>query len=140
MLTVSQIARRAEVSADTVRHYAHIGLLKPERNPQNGYKIFSEMDIGKLRFIRQAQSLGFTLAEIADIFSHSTSGDSPCPQVREVMQQRIIENKKKLEALNALQQRMEKALALWNSMPDGHPDGHSVCHLIESVGQLEAKT
>jgi DNA-binding transcriptional MerR regulator len=140
MLTVSQIARRAEVSADTVRHYVHIGLLKPERNPQNGYKLFSELDIGKLRFIRQAQSLGFTLAEIADIFSHTTSGDSPCPQVREVMQRRIIENKARLDALNALQQRMEKALARWNSMPDGHPDGHSVCHLIESVGRIEPKT
>lgn len=140
MLTVSQIARRADVSADTVRHYAHIGLLKPERNPQNGYKLFSEMDIGKLRFIRQAQSLGFTLAEIADILSHSTSGDSPCPQVRKVMQRRIIENKAKLDALNSLQQRMEKALDQWNTMPDGHPDGHSVCHLIESVGQVESNT
>lgn len=140
MLTVSQIANRAEVTPDTVRHYVHIGLLSPERNPQNGYNLFSETDISTLRFIRQAQSLGFTLNEIAEILEHSKQGDSPCPQVRTVMQRRILENQKKLDALVALQSRMEKALKSWESMPNGHPDGHSICHLIESVGLPDVKT
>ena len=103
MFTVSELAGRAGVTPDTVRHYVQRGMLCPERNPHNGYKLFSESDVTRLRFIRQAQSLGFTLAEIGDILDHSKSGSSPCPRVRELMQRRVKENKAKLEALNALQ-------------------------------------
>jgi len=137
MFTVSELAGQADVTPDTVRHYVHIGMLNPERNPDNGYKLFNILDVTKLRFIRQAQSLGFTLAEIAEILNHSLKGDSPCPQVREVMQRRIVENKVKLDTLNALQKRMEDALKHWESMPNGHPDGDSVCHLIEAITQTD---
>ena len=46
---------------------------------------------------------------------------------------RIDENRQRLDELLALQVRMEQALKKWGDMPDGVPDGHSVCHLIESV-------
>lgn len=140
MFTVSELAGRAEVTPDTVRHYVHIGMLRPERNPHNGYKLFSDVDVTRLRFIRQAQGLGFTLAEIAEILGHSTNGNSPCPQVREVMQRRIVENKAKLKELNTLQKRMEDALKRWETMPNGQPDGDSVCHLIESITLMESNT
>jgi MerR family transcriptional regulator, Zn(II)-responsive regulator of zntA len=139
MYTVSELAGQAKVTPDTVRHYVHIGMLNPERNPHNGYKLFTGDDVTKLRFIRQAQSLGFTLAEIGEILNHSMGGSSPCPQVREVMQRRIAENKEKLDALNALQKRMENALERWEDMPNGQPNGDSVCHLIESVTLLASK-
>ena len=57
----------------------------------------------------------------------------PCPRVREILMTRIKENRSHLEELMALQSRMEQALEQWKKMPDGVPDGHSVCHLIESV-------
>ncbi|MFV2057392.1 MAG: MerR family transcriptional regulator [Thiohalomonadales bacterium] len=133
MFTVSELAKKAEVTADTVRHYVHVGLLSPERNPINGYKYFDNADITRVRFVRQAKNLGFTLADIGEILDHSMHGDSPCPQVREIIQCRISENRAKLEALNILQQHMEDALLHWQSMPDGLPDGESICHLIESL-------
>lgn len=133
MYTVSALAKQAEVTPDTVRHYVQIGLLVPDRHPKNGYKYFREKDISTVQFIRQAKNLGFTLAEIGEILDHKSKGDSPCPQVREIIQRRIEENHKKVEALNALQKRMENALRQWENMPDGSPDGDSICHLIESV-------
>jgi hypothetical protein len=60
-------------------------------------------------------------------------GHSPCPRVREILQRRIVENREHLKELLDLQERMEKALLNWADMPDGAPDGQSVCHLIESV-------
>ena len=44
MLTVSELASESEVTPDTVRHYAHIGLLSPERDPKNGYKLFCDRE------------------------------------------------------------------------------------------------
>lgn len=140
MITVTELAKQAKVTPDTVRHYVHIGLLEPERNPKNGYKVFAKEDVRKVQFIRQAKRLGFTLSEAREILKSSMNGDSPCPQVREIIQRRINENREKLESLNALQERMENALKAWNTMPDGSPNGDSICHLIEFVVPLETVT
>jgi len=132
MFTVNHLARRVGVSAHAVRYYSRIGLLQPGRNPENGYRLFDRSDVTRLQFIRQAQSLGFTLDEVAEILEESGKGKSPCPKVREILGRRIEENRRKLEELNALQARMEQALLQWSKMPDMEPDGDSVCHLIES--------
>jgi len=132
MMTVTDLSRRSGVTAHAVRYYSRLGLLVPGRNPDNGYRQFDRQDLVRLRFIRQAQSLGFTLEEIADILKDSGHGNSPCPRVREILQGRIEQNRKRLAELQDLQTRMEQALENWKEMPDGVPDGHSVCHLIES--------
>ncbi len=132
MMTVNEVAKKADVAPDTVRYYSRMGLLKPERNPDNGYKLFRQNDIARLRFIRQAQTLGFTLKEITEILSDAEVGSSPCPKVRDIIVRHIEENRRKIQELQALQHRMEQALEKWKSMPDGAPDGKHVCHLIES--------
>jgi len=133
MMTVNDVARRAEVAPDTVRYYTRVGLLKPNRNPENGYKIFVKSDVTRLRFIRQAQTLGFTLKEIGEILGDAEAGSSPCPKVRDIIVHHIEENRRKIEELQKLQKRMEDALDKWKEMPDGVPDGLHVCHLIESA-------
>jgi len=133
MLTVSQLSKAAQATADAIRHYVRIGLLTPSRDPVNGYKLFSDDDIKKVKFIRQAKGLGFTLNDIQTIFNHSNDGRSPCPAVRDMIRQRIDGNRSKLAELNSLQQRMDDALGKWESMPDGEPDREAICHLIESI-------
>ena len=133
MLTVSELSKAAQATADAIRHYVRIGLLTPSRDPVNGYKLFSDDDIKKVKFIRQAKGLGFTLRDIQTIFDHSNDGRSPCPAVRDMIQQRIDGNRSKLAELNSLQQRMDDALDKWQAMPDGEPDGEAICHLIESI-------
>ena len=132
-MTVIELARLAGVTPDVVRYYARIGLIKPKRNPANNYKQFSDGDVKDVRFIRRAQRLGFTLAEIAGIIKKSRQGNTPCPMVRETILRRIEENRHALAELVALQDRMERALALWQTMPDGAPDGHAICALIEAI-------
>ncbi len=133
MITVSELSKVSQTTTDAVRHYVRVGLLSPSRNPANGYKLFNDNDIKRVKFIRRAKGLGFTLRDIKVIFDHSNDGLSPCPVVREMIQQRIDENRSKLADLNALQQRMDDALEKWKSMPDGEPDGQAICQLIESI-------
>jgi len=132
---VNELARRAGETPEVVRYYARIGLLAPSRDPGNGYKRFAERDLQRLKFIRQAKSLGFTLGEVAEILGHAERGQSPCPRVREILEARVEENRRRLAEVLALQERMERALARWARMPDGVPDGHTVCHLIEAAGE-----
>jgi len=134
MMTVSELAKDSGTTPDTVRYYTKMGLLQPERNPQNGYRLYRPKDVHWLRFIRQAKALGFTLHDIQTIMQSRYRGDSPCPNVRTILQNRIVENRQHLQELMALQDRMEKALLQWADMPDGKAgDDSSVCPLIESV-------
>lgn len=134
MLTTSVLAEKADVPVFTVRHYTRIGLLNPERQKTNGYKVYRQSDITLLRFITNAKELGFSLKEIAGILKKADHGESPCPDVREVIVERIRETRQKIKHLQLLERKMIKAKSDWEKMQNGIPDGHSVCHLIESFG------
>ncbi len=131
-MKVSELAREAGVTAETVRHYIREGLLRPERNPDNGYQLFHDADLRRLRFIQRARTLGFGVAEIREILEQSDQGDSPCPLVRDLLAKRLPEIRARIRELEALAGRMEEALSAWEHLPDGTPDGHSLCRLIES--------
>jgi len=133
MMTVAKLAKETRVSTDTIRYYVRVGLLTPNRKKDNNYHVFTDQDASQLKFIHHAKQLGYTLKEIRQIIDQSESGNSPCPIVREIIQSRIEDTRRKLRELRELQQRMEAALQQWNEMPDGVPDGHCICHLIESV-------
>ncbi len=131
-MKVSELARLAGVTAETVRHYTREGLLHPQRHPENGYQLFGQQDLDRLRFIQRARTLGFTVAEILDILDHADHGDSPCPLVRDLLASRLPQIHERIHKLQALARRMEEALGAWAEMPDGTPDGYSLCRLIES--------
>lgn len=138
MMTANVLAKKTDVPIYTVRHYTKIGLLKPSRHPRNGYKVYNFSDATRLRFIIAAKDLGFTLAEISQILDEAKHGNSPCPMVREIVEQRIEENKRKIRELKQLQKKMENALDEWREMENSLPNGDSVCHLIESVAEMNS--
>jgi len=133
MLTVSELSKEVDITADAVRHYVRIGLLSPSRDPNNGYKRFSRGELKKAKFIGKAKSLGFTLQEIRIIFEHSNAGEAPCLAVRDMIQQNIDHNRIRIAELNKLQHQMEAAVKQWQSTPNGSTDSEAICHLIESI-------
>lgn len=135
-MTATVLAKQSDVSLYTVRHYTRIGLLKPSRHRQNNYKVYQPSDAVRVRFIQAAKNLGFSLAEVADILDEAKHGHSPCPLVREIIVRRIEENRRKIKEMQKLQRKMENALEDWKQMKDSMPTGDSVCHLIESVGEI----
>lgn len=134
-LGVAEVARAAGVSAHTVRFYARRGLLRPRRNPHNGYREFTPQDQRVMSFIRRAQLLGFTLGEVATILEHARRRESPCPTVRDIVRRRVDEFGTQLRELTEMRRRMNRALARWRRMPDRVPTGEEICHLIESVAE-----
>ncbi len=136
---VNELAQKSGVSRDTVRFYTKLGLLRPWRDPKNAYQYFNEQDLKRLDFIRRAKYLGYTLKEIKQIIEESQKGSSPCPLVRDIIQQRLQVNKKRLLQLIELQDHMESTLEKWKKMPNGVPDGDSICVLIESIDTYSGK-
>ncbi len=133
MLTVNELASAAAVPAHVVRYYARIGLIAPARHRENGYRLFSRREVERVRFIRMAKRLGFTLNEIRHILAQAASGQLPCDDVRQMLAAHIEENRRKIAELEALQRRMESANALWQWMPEPLVEEGAICPLIESV-------
>jgi len=75
-------ARLTGVAPHVVRYYARIGLLKLRHHPHNGYKLFGSGDLKRLRFVRMAHDLGFTLAEVRKILRDGDRGEIACPRAR----------------------------------------------------------
>lgn len=132
MITVTTVARRFNVSAETIRHYTKLGLLSPERDAANSYRRYSLRDEKRLRFLLSAKKLGFSLKEISQILDMAASGNTPCPLVRRLIDQRLETVRQEMRDAQTLLERMESASNVWSKLPDGHPSGDSICHLIEN--------
>ena len=72
---IGTLARRAGVGVDTVRYYEKSGLLSPSARLASGYRRYSDAEVARLRFIRRAQALGFSLKQIAELLSLSSRRD-----------------------------------------------------------------
>lgn len=131
-MRVKEVADRLGVTADTVRFYTRIELLSPKKNPHNQYKEYSQADVERLKFVVAARSLGFTVEDITTIIAKAEDHQSPCPTVRQIIEKRLEETEQQFQELIALRARMSAAIAQWENIPDRVPNGHMICHMIES--------
>lgn len=134
-MLVSDLAKAAGVTSETVRHYTRKGLINAMQNPHNQYHEYDAQALQRLRFIKRARALGFSLNEIADIIGLAEHGESPCPTVRDLMAAKIPQTERKIAELKRHLALMKAALADWENQPDGMPTGSSICCLIEHWSQ-----
>jgi DNA-binding transcriptional MerR regulator len=73
-MNISELAKATGVTSDTLRYYERQALLDPPARQQNGYRSYTDADVERLRFVRGAQALGFSLAEIRSIVHQLSSG------------------------------------------------------------------
>lgn len=135
-MMAQEFARLAGLSVSVVRYYARIGLLNPQRNPENGYRDFSQRDVGRVQFILKAKSLGFKISDIKAMMNQVQSGHSPCENARQTISIRLEENRQKIALLQAANTRMERAIESWCFLSDSSPGGDDFCALIEHTGAL----
>ena len=127
-LKIGEVAKRTGVGIETLRFYERQGLLGRPARTESGYRLYDESVIEQLEFIRQAQTLGFSLAEIARITTESRAGHSPCAEVREIVRARLAELDERLAELKRYRKELAATLAEWDEK--GDTPGH-VCGLIE---------
>jgi len=132
-LHVTDLANQTGVTPATVRHYSRVGLLHPEREPENGYRLFSIDDVRRVEFIRQAQALGLKIGDIREILKTVELGETPCQQVRDLVEQRRASIRQEISQLQAIERRIEEAMESWRKMPAYDPNDGQLCPMIEQV-------
>ena len=135
-MKVAELAKSLGTTADTVRYYTRLELLKPAKSV-NGYKLYSNKEVSRLKFILSARNLGFSVADIKEIINESEDGKSACPLVRSLIKERLEETEKQFQAMLALRGKMSSALSQWEEMEDKAPTANMVCHLIENFEQIK---
>ncbi len=127
-ITVGALARQAGVQIDTIRYYERRKLLpKPPRNPA-GYRTFTEADVERVRFIRQAQALGFSLTEIEGLIALRAGKGEKCSAVRAKAQAKAEDIDKKIEALRSIKHALGKLIA---ACPDNAAIGE--CSFLDNL-------
>lgn len=132
-LLIGQLARDAGVKSDTVRFYEKQGLLnKPTRTPA-GYRVYDEAAVKQLRFIKQAQSLGFSLQEIQRILNLRGEGKTTCRCVLAIAEATLSETEQKLKELQEFRDGLRKHVLEWRTQTkSGGKMAAEFCTLIES--------
>ncbi|GAB4393897.1 MAG: Hg(II)-responsive transcriptional regulator MerR [Gammaproteobacteria bacterium] len=130
-MKISKLAQLTGTSSYTIRHYVECDLLHPTRDPDNNYQIFTAADIARVNFIQQAKKIGCSLKEIHMILAKAQQNNSPCPKVRQILKNHIAATKTKIIELQQTLTQLETIMETWSALPDGAPDGNSVCYLIE---------
>jgi MerR family transcriptional regulator, copper efflux regulator len=127
-LTIGQVAHEAGVGIETVRFYERKGLIEEPTRRASGYRQYGEEVVDRLRFIREAKDLGFTLNEIKELLSLKLDPSSSCAEVKGRAEAKIADIEEKIRTL----QRMKRALAKLTKACSG--DGPtSKCPILEAL-------
>ena len=134
MMTIGKLAALAEVTADTLRYYERERLIEPAGKSAAGYRLYDKASARRIRFIKQAQHCGFTLAEIRELLVLRSRDTACCGDVRK----RAIEKKRQLESKIRSMKAMSKALErlIVDCADDTQPI--KACRIIAGLEQAAA--
>jgi len=101
-MTRSEVADRADVNPETVRYYERRGLIPDPPRSSAGYRQYDASHVDRLRFIKRAQELGFTLSEIEDLLGLRVASGSQCDEVRTQAEAKIEDVEAKIRDLRRI--------------------------------------
>lgn len=127
---IGTLAKRAGVSIDTVRYYERGGLLAPKTRLASGYRRYSPVEVARLRFIRRAQALGFSLKEVKQLLALSNMRD--VSRIKRAAQEKLADVEERIVAL----ERVRKGLAELVAACPGHGRAAD-CPILKALGQAE---
>lgn len=108
--TISQLAKSGGIPTTTVRFYERIGLVEPEGRSQGNYRLYGDDSLKKLRFIRAAQAIGFTLDDVKSLLADE-NGDTPtCGSVQCLIETRLADIEERLKDFRHVRKVLKAAL------------------------------
>jgi MerR family mercuric resistance operon transcriptional regulator len=101
-LTIGQVAREAGVNVQTLRYYERRGLIPKPPRRASGYRQYPEDTVRRIRFIRHAKELGFSLKEVAELLALRADPKTPCSEVRNRARAKVGDIDERIAALDRM--------------------------------------
>jgi MerR family copper efflux transcriptional regulator len=132
-LKIGEVATHSGLSVKTIRYYDEIGLLIPTVDrAKSGYRLFSSEVLNRLSFIKRAQGLGLSLAEIGEILEIRDRGYLPCHEVKSHLEAKVREIDRQIAALETLRGELQILLDRWQDHPPPSRIARTICPNIQS--------
>ena len=109
-LTISQLAEKAGIPTTTVRYYERIGLVEPEDRSAGNYRLYGRASLDKLKFVRAAQAIGFTLEDTRALLADESGSAPKCGAVQGLIEDRLADVEERLKDLRHVGKVLKSAL------------------------------
>jgi MerR family mercuric resistance operon transcriptional regulator len=128
LLTIGALAELAGVNVETIRYYQRRGLLREPSRPAGGFRHYPPEAVQRVRFIKRAQKLGFTLEEISNLLE--LEDGTQCAEAREIAVHKLEMIEEKLRDLSAMRDTLKKLVRACASGKDARH-----CPIIETLSE-----
>ena len=133
-LRSGEVARLAGVSPDTLRHYECRKLIAVPRRSAGNYRLYPPDTVDRVRLIRRALAVGFTLPELARILKVREEGGAPCRQARRLLQEKLSQVEQQITGLAAMREHLRNVLKDWDQRLGATQDGKQA-RLLETLAK-----
>ena len=110
-MKIGELAKRADVAIDTVRYYERQGLLPEAERTLSGYRQYDASDVERLRFIRRAKALGFSLADIGELLDLSSRRAADMAGMKRAAEQKLAEVDARMDELARIRAGLQALVA-----------------------------
>lgn len=132
MYRIGELARLANVTPDTIRYYEKQQMIDHEVRTEGGFRLYTDHDLQRLRFIRYARQLGFTLDSIRELLSIRIDPEHhTCQESKSIVQARLDEVEARIQEL----QSMQRSLQRLNDACCGTAHSSIYCSILEALEQ-----
>jgi Zn(II)-responsive transcriptional regulator len=132
MYRIGELAKQAGVTPDTIRYYEKQQMMDHEVRTEGGFRLYTENDLRRLKFIRYARQLGFTLESIRELLSIRVDPEHhTCQESKSIVQARLSEVELRIEELQSMQRSLKKL----NDACCGTAHSSVYCSILETLEQ-----
>jgi DNA-binding transcriptional MerR regulator len=131
-LRSGELAKLAGVSTDTLRHYERMKLLAIPRRSAGNYRLYPPNSLERVRLIRRALAVGFSLPELVRVLKVRDAGGAPCRQVKRLLEEKVLQLEGQISDLAAMRDHLRTVLEDWDQRLLRTPDGRPA-RLLESL-------
>ena len=128
-LTIGLLASQAKVNVETIRYYQRIGLIEEPTKPEQGFRTYPQKTLQRVKFIKRAQQLGFSLQEIEELLELGNgSGANTCSDVRLRAEDKVEQISQQIQDLEGLRTALNQLIRSCKQ-----EDGHASCPIVENL-------
>jgi len=140
-MRIGELAKRLNLNAQTIRYYERIGLLPEPERTESGYRAYADGDERRLRFVKNARSVGLTLGEVKEVLAFHERGEAPCEYVTEAIARRAEEVERQIAELTEFKEELDRLRERASRRPAREREAGAFCHIIEGRGRgVRSKT
>ncbi|MCB5281256.1 MAG: heavy metal-responsive transcriptional regulator [Arthrobacter sp.] len=129
-MLIGKVSAVTGIDTQTIRFYERQGLLPAPTRAPNGYRVYDGMVVGRLRFVRAAQSAGLALNEIKGVLSQRDSGEAPCAHVAGLLKEKLAEVRGRQQELAGLAAELGRLIEVSRDLDPADCSDADVCQII----------